>query len=538
MVPGSGPSDRDNDVYFPAIRAGLLDRGIAAASFDKRGVGESTGDWRDTGPAEQAADVAAQLACLRETRRCRSGTARPVRAQPGRLGGARGRRGRPVRRVRDHELGPGRHDGAPGTLRDGSPHDRSRRSRRGGGRRARDAGRSHGAGAGRSRLRDRPGSRRRGRSRAERCRGARPRPPLARPRSPPRPRTAHVPAPRDLRRRGSRHARRREHRRLPCRARRASGRAGDRRRFPAATTGCRAASRRRSTPPTTRRLETGSSAVTRDENETLTPMQATGIPAAELAARRETLLQHVRSHGLTGYVLFDESYIQYFTSFGFLATERPVAFVCKRLGGDGGFRPRVRGRARARRDRVRAGRVLPGVPGHRAPDADPGARAAGHGDHRRRRRRPERLSGHPRLPGPGAERGDRAACRAARAVHREPDGAQERGRGRADPRERPLVRARAPAPAGVLAPGSDRSRGQPPRRPRSNARDARGARHVVRRAAGILRRRVGGIPRPDRAAGARGRTRSRTTSSSRRATSSSPRRAPRSGATTPSSSAR
>jgi uncharacterized protein len=67
MVPGSGPSDRDNDVYFPTIRAGLLDRGIAAASFDKRGVGGSTGDWRDTGPAEQAADVAAQLACLRET---------------------------------------------------------------------------------------------------------------------------------------------------------------------------------------------------------------------------------------------------------------------------------------------------------------------------------------------------------------------------------------------------------------------------------------------------------------------------------------
>ena len=64
MVPGSGPSDRDNDVYFPTIRAGLLVRGIAAASFDKRGVGESTGDWRDTGPAEQSADVAAQLASL------------------------------------------------------------------------------------------------------------------------------------------------------------------------------------------------------------------------------------------------------------------------------------------------------------------------------------------------------------------------------------------------------------------------------------------------------------------------------------------
>src|SRR5215210_709589 len=67
MVPGSGPSDRDNEGYFPALRAGLLERGIAAASFDKRGTGESTGDWRDTGPAEQASDVAAQLACLRQT---------------------------------------------------------------------------------------------------------------------------------------------------------------------------------------------------------------------------------------------------------------------------------------------------------------------------------------------------------------------------------------------------------------------------------------------------------------------------------------
>jgi uncharacterized protein len=66
MVPGSGPSDRDNDLYFPAILAGLLERGIAAASFDKRGVGASTGDWRDTGPAEQTADVTAQLTCLRQ----------------------------------------------------------------------------------------------------------------------------------------------------------------------------------------------------------------------------------------------------------------------------------------------------------------------------------------------------------------------------------------------------------------------------------------------------------------------------------------
>jgi pimeloyl-ACP methyl ester carboxylesterase len=67
MVPGSGPSDRENDGYFTTIRAGLLERGIAAASFDKRGVGGSAGDWRDTGPAEQTTDVAAQLDCLRQT---------------------------------------------------------------------------------------------------------------------------------------------------------------------------------------------------------------------------------------------------------------------------------------------------------------------------------------------------------------------------------------------------------------------------------------------------------------------------------------
>jgi uncharacterized protein len=61
MHPGSGPSDRDNDVYFPPIRAHLLEAGIAVASFDKRGVGESTGRWEEAGIVEQADDA---LACL------------------------------------------------------------------------------------------------------------------------------------------------------------------------------------------------------------------------------------------------------------------------------------------------------------------------------------------------------------------------------------------------------------------------------------------------------------------------------------------
>jgi pimeloyl-ACP methyl ester carboxylesterase len=64
MHPGSGPSDRDNDVYFPPIRAHLLEAGIAVASFDKRGVGESTGRWEEAGIVEQADDAIVCLGAL------------------------------------------------------------------------------------------------------------------------------------------------------------------------------------------------------------------------------------------------------------------------------------------------------------------------------------------------------------------------------------------------------------------------------------------------------------------------------------------
>ena len=56
------------------------------------------------------------------------------------------------------------------------------------------------------------------------------------------------------------------------------------------------------------------------------------IAEAEFALRRERLLEHVRAHGLTGGVLFDDRYVQYFTGFGFLATERPVAFAVNVAG--------------------------------------------------------------------------------------------------------------------------------------------------------------------------------------------------------------
>jgi hypothetical protein len=64
MHPGSGPSDRHNDVFFPPIREHLLRAGVAVCSFDKRGVGGSSGRWQDAGIAEQADDLLACVAAL------------------------------------------------------------------------------------------------------------------------------------------------------------------------------------------------------------------------------------------------------------------------------------------------------------------------------------------------------------------------------------------------------------------------------------------------------------------------------------------
>ena len=65
MHPGSGPSDRNNDVFFPPIREHLVAKGVAVSSFDKRGVGGSTGSWLDAGIGEQADDAIACLQALR-----------------------------------------------------------------------------------------------------------------------------------------------------------------------------------------------------------------------------------------------------------------------------------------------------------------------------------------------------------------------------------------------------------------------------------------------------------------------------------------
>jgi pimeloyl-ACP methyl ester carboxylesterase len=65
MVGGSGPADRTNDGYFSAIRRHLVDAGIAVLSYDKRGVGASSGEWRDTSLDDLASDALAALNILR-----------------------------------------------------------------------------------------------------------------------------------------------------------------------------------------------------------------------------------------------------------------------------------------------------------------------------------------------------------------------------------------------------------------------------------------------------------------------------------------
>ena len=45
MIGGSGPVDRANDGYFDAYRVALASHGVAGLWYDKRGVGESSGDY-------------------------------------------------------------------------------------------------------------------------------------------------------------------------------------------------------------------------------------------------------------------------------------------------------------------------------------------------------------------------------------------------------------------------------------------------------------------------------------------------------------
>jgi Xaa-Pro aminopeptidase len=65
------------------------------------------------------------------------------------------------------------------------------------------------------------------------------------------------------------------------------------------------------------------------------------IPPAEFRSRTESLLAYIQAEKLSGAVLFDNSYILYYTGFAFIPTERPVAFVINSRGEKALFVPRL-----------------------------------------------------------------------------------------------------------------------------------------------------------------------------------------------------
>jgi uncharacterized protein len=64
MIGGSGPSDRTNGGYFEAYRAALVRHGVAGLWYDKRGVGESTGNYLAGDIDDLATDALAAFAHL------------------------------------------------------------------------------------------------------------------------------------------------------------------------------------------------------------------------------------------------------------------------------------------------------------------------------------------------------------------------------------------------------------------------------------------------------------------------------------------
>jgi Xaa-Pro dipeptidase len=56
------------------------------------------------------------------------------------------------------------------------------------------------------------------------------------------------------------------------------------------------------------------------------------IPRAEFEVRIRTLIGQVQAQGLSGAVLFDNTYVGYFTDFAFIPTERPVALAVNEQG--------------------------------------------------------------------------------------------------------------------------------------------------------------------------------------------------------------
>ena len=65
MIGGSGPADRSNGGYFVSYRDQFTSDGIAVLWYDKRGVGDSTGNWAAGTLDDLADDAIAAISALR-----------------------------------------------------------------------------------------------------------------------------------------------------------------------------------------------------------------------------------------------------------------------------------------------------------------------------------------------------------------------------------------------------------------------------------------------------------------------------------------
>jgi Xaa-Pro aminopeptidase len=87
------------------------------------------------------------------------------------------------------------------------------------------------------------------------------------------------------------------------------------------------------------------------------------ITPEEHAERRARLLDRVRALGASGFVLFDPTYITYFTGFWFLSNERPIVYLHSAAGDDAIFVPEFeveRTRAESSFERVESYPEYPG----------------------------------------------------------------------------------------------------------------------------------------------------------------------------------
>src|SRR5215469_11096450 len=91
------------------------------------------------------------------------------------------------------------------------------------------------------------------------------------------------------------------------------------------------------------------------------------ISEEEYVARRARVREIAHAQGATGYVVFNPTYVTYFTGFRFLSTERPVIYLQNAAGDDVIFVPEFeleRTRAEADFERVE---TYPEYPGREHP---------------------------------------------------------------------------------------------------------------------------------------------------------------------------